>query len=254
MRKSIFLICLFSLSWAKIFAQLNESDSLHLQIKFTSTGSLLDGNVSRMVFLNKLEVARANEKSGFSTRNDYQYGTTRKILTENDFLSYNFLYLHPLAKIYPYWMALIETNYRRNIFFRYQTGPGVTWNAVRQKDNLLKISLTGTYENTRYGGTTFDDERYNGLQVIETWRITGRIFGKHKIFKEKLRLSYEFWWQQSVQDANNYRFHTEESLELPVSKHFSFRTGFRYSYENIELAGLKPFDLFWTYGIAIANF
>jgi hypothetical protein len=237
----------------QLFAQLNESDSIRWQIKFNSTASVLDGNVARTLLLNRLEVAHANKNWGVSTRNDYQYGLTRYILTENDFISYNFFYLKPLSKVYPYVMGLLETNLRRKIDFRYQFGPGVSWNVINTKPSILKLSLTGTYEHTKYAGVIFDDEKYNGSNTIETWRITGRIFGKHTL-KSKVRISYEFWWQQSLNESINYRYHTEEAIELPVTKHISFRTAVRYSYENIELIGLKPYDLFWTYGLTITNF
>ena len=142
------LLCLF-FSHAAV-AQLNESDSIHWQVKFNSTASVLDGNVARTLLLNRIEVAHANKNWGVSTRNDYQYGLTRYVLTENDIISYNFFYLKPLNKIYPYFMGLVETNLRRKIDFRYQVGPGVSWNVINKKTSMLKLSATGTYENTRY--------------------------------------------------------------------------------------------------------
>lgn len=244
-------IILFASISAK--AQLNESDSIRWQVRFNATGSILDGNVARTLLLHRLEIAHANANWGLSTRNDYQYGTTRYTLTESDVISSNFVYLKPLSKVYPYVMGLVETNLRRKIDFRYQVGPGVTWNVVQTKPSLLKLSTTVTYENTRFGGTIFDDEKYNGTNVIETWRLTSRIFGRH-VLKSKLRINYEFWWQQSLSESFNYRFHTEESLEFPIAKHITLRTAVRYSHENVELLGLKPFDLFWTYGFTIGNF
>lgn len=251
--KSIFTTALFLIAWANLSAQLNESDSIRWQVKFNATASVLDGNVARTLLLTRIEVAHANERWGISTRNDYQYGRTFYNLTENDVISYNFIYIKPLAKVYPYVMGLVETNLRRRIDFRYQVGPGVSWNVVRKKTSFVKLSVTGTYENTQYNGSVFDNEQYNGYTVLDTWRLTGRIFGKHRLL-DKVRISYEFWWQQSLSDRVNYRFHTEEAVELPVTKHIAFRTAVRYSYENIELVGLKPYDLFWTYGLTITNF
>lgn len=251
--KSIFTTALLLIAWGNLFAQLNESDSVRWQVKFNATASVLDGNVARTLLLTRIEVAHANERWGISTRNDYQYGRTFYNLTENDVISYNFIYIKPLARVYPYIMGLVETNLRRRIDFRYQVGPGVSWNVVRKKTSFVKLSVTGTYENTQYNGSVFDDEQYNGSTVLDTWRLTGRIFGKHRLL-DKVRISYEFWWQQSLSDRVNYRFHTEEAVELPVTKHIAFRTAVRYSYENIELVGLKPYDLFWTYGLTITNF
>jgi Protein of unknown function, DUF481 len=253
MRKALLSLSIALALSSQLFAQLNESDSIRWQLKFNSTASVLDGNVARTLLLNRFEVAHANKKWGISTRNDYQYGRTRYILTENDVISYNFIYLKPLAKVYPYFMGLVETNLRRRIDFRYQVGPGVSWNVVNDKSSLLKLSITGTYENTRYNGSVFDDDKYNGSNTIETWRATGRVFGRH-VLKSKLKFTYEFWWQQSLSEQVNYRFHTEEAIELPITKHIAFRTAVRYSYENIELVGLKPFDLLWTYGLTITNF
>lgn len=251
--KSIFTTALFLTAWANLSAQLNESDSIRWQVKFNATASVLNGNVARTLLLTRIEVAHANERWGISTRNDYQYGRTFYNLTENDVISYNFIYIKPLARVYPYVMGLVETNLRRRIDFRYQVGPGVSWNVVRKKTSFVKLSLTGTYENSQYSGSVFDDEQYNGNTVLDTWRLTGRIFGKHRLL-DKVRISYEFWWQQSLSDRVNYRYHTEEAIELPVTKHIAFRTALRYSYENIELVGLKPYDLFWTYGLTITNF
>ena len=251
--KSIFTTALFLTAWVNLSAQLNESDSIRWQVKFNATASVLNGNVARTLLLTRIEVAHANERWGISTRNDYQYGRTFYNLTENDVISYNFIYIKPLARVYPYVMGLVETNLRRRIDFRYQVGPGVSWNVVRKKTSFVKLSLTGTYENTQYNGSVFDDEQYNGNTVLDTWRLTGRIFGKHRLL-DKVRISYEFWWQQSLSDRVNYRYHTEEAIELPVTKHIAFRTALRYSYENIELVGLKPYDLFWTYGLTITNF
>ncbi|MFN8889376.1 MAG: hypothetical protein ACK5WF_18100, partial [Cyclobacteriaceae bacterium] len=96
MRKyyTIMLVLVVSIS-AK--AQLNESDSVRWQARFNATGSILDGNVARTSLLHRLEITHANTKWGLSTRNDYQYGTTRHILTESDVISSNFIYLKPLS-------------------------------------------------------------------------------------------------------------------------------------------------------------
>lgn len=235
-------------------AQLNESDSLRFQVRFTSAGSLLEGNVARLLLLNKLELARANETWGFSSRNDYQYGTTFHRRTENDVLSFNYLYYRPLARVYPYLMVLAETNWRRRIDFRYQVGPGLTWNVLARKEHILKLSATVSYERTLYRDTTYEDERYNGSRTIETMRLTGRLYGRHKLADDKLRVHYEFWFQQSLAYRPNYRYFSEASLELPLSKKVAFRLGARYTYEHIELLGLKPYDLYATYGITLTNF
>jgi hypothetical protein len=245
-----------SLSVGVGFAQLNESDSTPLQLKFTATGSYLDGIVNRLLLVNRAEIAYAKPTWGFSSRNDYQFGRTFYRQTENDILSYNYLYANPLRRSYPYAMLLIETNYRRKVNFRYQPGLGVSYNLVQERHNLLKLSLTGSFEHSKYGGTEFENHENSNppSSVIETWRLTGRVFGRHRLLHDRLRLLYEIWFQQSVLDGANYRYHTDDALEFPVSKYIALRLGFRYTYEHVELVGNKPYDLFLTYGITISNF
>lgn len=247
---------LFLLNIPSASAQLNESDTIPLQIKLTTTGSYLDGIVNRLLLVNRAELAYAKPAAGFSSRTDYQLGETFYRRTENDLVSYNFLYLHPLQRLYPYAMLLVETNYRRKVRFRYQPGIGVSYNALNQKNNLLKLSLTGSFEHSAYGGTEFDHYIPNDAprNVIETIRLTGRVFGRHRFFDNRLRFYYEFWFQQSVLDALNFRYHTDDALELAVTRRVALRLGIRYTYEHIELVGNKPYDLFLTYGISLSNF
>ncbi|MBO0930429.1 DUF481 domain-containing protein [Fibrella aquatilis] len=248
-------LLMFALITRPALAQLNESDSIPLQLKLTTTGSYLDGIVSRLLLINRAELAYANQRWGVSSRNDYQYGQTFNRQTESDLLSTNFLYLNPLHRPYPYVMLLMETNYRRKINFRYQPGVGISYNLVREKHSLLKLSLTASFEHSAYGGTVFEHHESNGSRpnVIETIRATGRVFGRQQLLGNKLRLHYECWFQQSVLDGENYRFHTDDSLELPISKRVAVRARLRYTFEHVELVGNKPYDLFITYGISLSN-
>jgi Protein of unknown function, DUF481 len=256
LRKSIvnIVVTFLCVLCLKANAQLNRIDTLDWQIKLSASGSLLDGNVSRFILVNRLEVAYARPVWGMNSRNDYQYGTARHNKTENDFVSYNFFYASPLKKLYPYLMEIVETNYRRKIRVRDQFGPGISYTVSANENNLVRLSITGTYEHTRFGGTKFENVSDTLSNIISVWRITGRLFGRQQVFENKLRLSYEFWWQQSVTDYHNYRFYNEEILEVPLNKKLSFRTNFRYTYENVRLKGLKPYDLFWTFGLALSNF
>lgn len=233
--------------WAH--AQLNESDSVSWQVKASLTGTVLDGNIARTLLLNRIELINANPTWGLSTRNDYQYGRTFKQLSENDIISYNFVYYRPLSGVYPYIMGLVETNLRRKIDFRYQVGPGASWNIIQNRSHVVKLSITATFESTSFNGSAFDESIYDGANTIETWRATGRIFARHQL-ANKVRVGYEFWWQQSLEEEINYRYHAEAALEIPFTKTLAFRSSVRYSFENIVLAGLKPFDLLWTYGLS----
>ncbi len=235
-------------------AQLNETDTLKLHLKGTVSGSVLAGNISRTLLLNRLDAVYAQPGWGFAARADYQYGSTRHRRTENDLDAWNFLYLRPLSRAYPYAMLLVETNFRRKVESRVQPGLGLSYSLLHRQQNLLRLSLTASWERTRYGGTQFENHSDTTANVIETWRATGRLFGRHHLAHDRLRLRYEVWCQQSVEDRANYRYRAEGGAEVPVSKHVALRATARYSYEHVVLAGFRPDDLFVTYGLTFSNF
>ncbi len=97
-------------------------------------------------------------------------------------------------------------------------------------------------------------ENYNKItNEINTWRATARIYGLTNIANNKLNFTYEFWYQQSVQDVHNYRYHYEAALALPLSKKLNFITAVNGSYENIIPIGLKHGDLKLTFGLTFGN-
>jgi hypothetical protein len=84
------------------FAQLTDIDTLPWQYRLSATGSLLTGNVERLLLISGGELAHVQKILGFKTGNTFQYGTIRKRQTEDDLVSRNFLYLFPQARFYPY--------------------------------------------------------------------------------------------------------------------------------------------------------
>ncbi len=248
---TLFILLLFF--QAKSFAQLTETDTLKFGYRTSLNGSWLTGNVDRLLLVATADVSHVSETFGVRSTNNYQFGTFGKFRTENDFVSKNFIYLIPKKRVYPYLMAWLETNLRRQINFRYQVGPGVTFTALRKHNHQLKFSATLLFETTYFKSNQFVDDTYNDSKAIEAVRTTFRIFGKHQMLKNRLRLRYELWAQPSVLDDKNFRAHADVFVETPISKKLSFRTGLNYSYENIVLMNVKQQDIFWTFGLSFAN-
>jgi hypothetical protein len=244
---TIFLFCQLS------FAQLIESDTSNFSWKLSTNGSWLTGNVERLLILSSADITVIEEPWAIRSSNTYQYGTVGKKLTENDLFSRNFFYLFPKNEVYPYLMGWIESNKRRNFSSRYQIGPGFSWGFINDESSSIKISFTATYEMTNYRSSVYSNEKYNGDETVDLFRGTIRLFGKHHLFENKIRLVYEAWGQQALDDKDNYRFYGNIVLEFPLTKLLSFRTGYNYYYESVVLSGVKPKDSFLFFGISIGE-
>ncbi len=247
----LFICCIFT---NVASAQLAEQDTARWGYNLATSGMLITGNVERFLWTSTGELRHVSPVWGFITANTYQYGTIFKNKTEDDIISRNFVYLYPKRRWYPYQMTWLERNWRRRIDHRYQIGVGGTWVAIRQSRHVLKLSLTGTYESTNFRGDQFENYPDGLTNTINTWRATVRVFGYNAIGKANLRLRYEAWVQPSLEDADNFRYHLEGNISLPLGKRFSLQTNINHSFENIVLKSVRQSDLIWTFGAAFHSF
>lgn len=244
-----FLLC--GLLSYTLSAQINESDTLLLQHYTALTGNVQTGNFKAFAFRAKYDLATTPSTSwAFKTQNTYRYQSFFGRKVDNEFSNRNFAYLHPHHRFYPFAMAFLSGNFRRKINFRYFTGVGLTWQALRQRHHVLKLSTSAVYEQTRFAANTYNFTEYDGPDRIGTWRATLRLFGKHTLAANRLRLYYEAFWQPSVQSANNYRWHTEVGLDFPVWKGLSLNASFLYDHENVTARSVQQNDLIATFGLS----
>ncbi|MBL8002639.1 MAG: DUF481 domain-containing protein [Flavobacteriales bacterium] len=231
-------------------AQLSEVDTLRWQYRFTATGNWSRGNVEQFIVLGTAEVAHVKERWGFKSALNYQYGTFFYRQTLGEGIWRNFLYLNPRARLYPYLMLWYQQSYQRGIEDRTQVGPGVTYVLLRSSAQVLKLSVTGTYETSTFRTASYRERADLTDPVLETWRLTGRLHGEHRLFDGTLRLQYEGWVQPSLIDRENLRALVDVGLNFPLKKGFALRQSIRWSYESVVQQRNSSEDLLWTFGIS----
>jgi len=252
--KSFYVLILCWVVFNNAVAQLAEQDTARWGYSLGTSGMLITGNVERFLWTSTGELRHVAPAWGFITTNTYQYGTIFKNKTEDDLISRNFVYLYPKRRWYPYQMTWLERNWRRRIEHRYQIGLGGTWVAIRQSEHILKLSLTGTYESTNFRGDRFANYPDSQTNTINTWRATARVFGYNVIGKSNLRLRYEAWVQPSLEDVDNFRYHLEGVVSLPLGVRFSLQSAVNHTFERIVLEGVRQRDLIWTFGLSFQSY
>lgn len=251
MRKIFICFLLFSLSAS---AQINESDTLNFSTNISLTGFWQGGNVETLIFRVKSELSfKPWKKWVFKTKNSYVYQEFGKEKADEDILSLNFLYFNPERKIYPLVLGFLSTNFRREIDLRHLVGAGVTFQIIKKEKNWLKLALSSEYERTNFSTTDFNIDEFDGASTISTLRTTLWINGKYHLFKNKMILNHESYFQPSLKWGNNYRWVTDIGLEFPVWDFLDLKINYLNTYESIVIENQKKEDRFLTFGFTIKS-
>ncbi|SEB76419.1 Protein of unknown function, DUF481 [Tenacibaculum sp. MAR_2009_124] len=252
MKRSLFFLIFSPLM---LLAQINESDSLKFKGKLSLTGFWQDGNVETLIFRAKSDVSIKPWRNWvFKSQNSFVYQEFGKEKADEDFLSLNFLYLNPEKKLYPLILAIASTNFRREIDVRYLVGAGATYQILQGKDNWLKLSLTGEYEHTNFSETGFNYAEYDTNENIRTARGTLWVNGKYSLFKKRVILTHESYFQPSLEKSNNFRWRMDLGMELPVWKFLNFKVNYLHTHESIVIKDQKQQDRFLTFGLTLKTY
>lgn len=236
-------------------AQINESDSLKVKASIALTGFWQDGNVETLILRGRTDFSvKPWKKWVYKNTNSYVYQEFGKVKADADFLSLNFLYFNPEKRFYPQVLAYISTNFRREIDLRYLIGGGVTYQIIKQDKHWLKTSLTFEYEETDFKKSTFNTSEFNGQRSINTLRGTLWVNGKYEMFKKKVILKHESYFQPSLEQSNNFRWQGELNAEFPLWKYLSFNINYRHTFESIVIQGQEEKDTFLTFGFTLKSF
>ncbi|MDX2048741.1 MAG: DUF481 domain-containing protein [Chitinophagaceae bacterium] len=232
-------------------AQINESDTLKWQFRVSLTGSYQQGNAEILNIRSRLEfLVRPDEKWAFKSQISSLYTQFFDRKIDNDINVRNFLYFQPEHRLYGYIAAFAFTNHRRKLKSRYVFAAGPTWQAIRSKNFILKLSANMVYESSLFKDTVFNQAKYNGQDKINLWRYSLYAGGWGFLFNNRLRLYYELFLRQAFNNSKNYRTHLEVGFDFPVWRGLSFNTVYTSTHENVVVKNIKEDDRILTFGLS----
>lgn len=238
-----------------VLGQINESDTLKTKAGLSLTGLYQGGNVETLIFRAKTDFsAKPYKNIVFKNQNSYVYQAFGRQKADEDILSLNFLYFNTHRKVYPFVLGFVSTNFRREIDLRSLVGGGASFEIFKNDHHWLKFAVSSEYEQTRFAETDFNIDDYDGSERINTFRGTLWVNGKYELFKKKMVLTHESYYQPSLQETNNYRWQADLGLAFPIWDFLSFKVDYRHAHESIVIANQKRQDRFLTFGFELKNF
>ena len=249
------ILCYFLFLPIFLSAQINESDTLNLKANLSLTGFYQGGNVETLIFRAKSDLSfKPLNKWVFKTKNSYVYQEFGKEKADEDILSLNFLYFNPERKIYPLLLGFVSTNFRREINLRYLLGAGVTYQILNKKNNWLKLAISSEYEQTDFGKGNFNLSEYDGNKSLNTFRGTIWVNGKYHLFKKKVIVNHEFYFQPSLEQSNNFRWQADVGIELPIWEFLNFKINYLHTFESVVIENQKREDNILTFGFTLKSY
>ena len=251
LREQLKFLCIFLSVSFPACAQLNESDTVRMQMRVAFSGNYQQGNVEVLTLKARGDLTvRAGRHWVYKTQNASLYQRFSGRRADNDLFSRHYLYYRPERRIYPFGISYLSTNYRRKVDWRVFAGGGLTWQFLNQPGQVIKIAAGTVYEQSGFNGSTYSHSRYNGDERIALWRGSFFMMGWHYLAGGKIRLYYDAYWQPAFSYAANYRTQYDIGVDLPVWKGLSLTALYTFTRENVVVSQVKTSDRLLTWGLS----
>ena len=246
MSESKVLISLIIVLFNTISVKAQFNDSTHHYIKYSTTGIVNKTNsANSFVLSNALRYSLKKNRTALNSSNSWVYGIQKKLVTNNDFNStLDFNILHKDSSAFYYWGLLnYDISKSLNINNRIQSGLGVAYNFVDNKNWFVNLSTGFLYEHSNIQNTDNIKTEYSTTRLSTRFRYRLALSGN-------IVLDGTHFYQPSLQHGNDYIIKSVNALTIKVRKWLGVTAAANYnkiSYTDRE-------NLIITFGFTAENF
>jgi len=226
-------------------------DSLVIKYRLASDLNITAGNLNSINSINNGQIDLEQRVVGIRAMAGYRYGILEGDKNAEEFTSALAFNLFPKNRVYGFVNGGVESSFLRAFDFRGFTGAGASFRVLRSENQKFEPFVNLLYEYTDFNSPIL--VQGDSTEIVQMVRAVLGWTGTHKLFKQKLIITHNSRFQQSLQDPDNFRFEGGVHFLMPVFKILSFRTGMNYTYENVVITGRQKTDFIWTFGVLLTN-
>ncbi|MBC7887296.1 MAG: DUF481 domain-containing protein [Ferruginibacter sp.] len=228
-------------------------DSFKLRGNISVTGLIQTGNENRTVVSLLSLISLGNSQYQVEPLTSIAYSTKPGRQVEGEYLE-NIVVRYQQKKLfYPAAGFSFEKSLLRKIDYRWSSAILIIFNLLQKDDQLIKAGIGYNHDFTRFvsgafNGSTIANKigyRQNSDQLYL------RLKGKNNFFKNNFILSYDFYYQPSFSNFNDYRWTLISNLDIPVTKLVDLRANLLSSYDSLVATSIAKYNFRLTYGISI---
>jgi hypothetical protein len=248
---SVFVICFPIFIYSQNNASEQKVDSLRIKYQVSSDFTFTLGNLRSFTTINKGQLDIEKRVIGSKISAEYRYGIIDTTVNSNELIASLQLSFFPKHRVYGFINGGLESSFLRGIAYRGYGGLGVGVRVIKTEQHTFEPFLNVLYEYNRYRDPiqVAPDTNY----VLQTVRAVVGWTGLHKVINNKMVITHNFKYQQSLQNAQNFRFEGSVSFRYPIIKILSVKAGFTGTFENVVPTGRRQEDFIWTIGLVLTN-
>lgn len=228
-----------------------KKDPLIIKYLVSSDFTFTLGNLNSFTTINKGQLDLEKRVIGTKILAQYRYGIIDSTVNSNELNTSIMISLFPKNRVYGFVNGGFETSFLRGVKYRGYGGLGVGFRVIKTDSHQFEPFINFIYEYNKFAEPiqTTPDTSF----ILQTFRGIVGWTGLHKVINNKMAIAHNFKYQQSLTQADNFRFEGSISITYPIIKILSVKAGFIGTYENVVPETRKKADFIWTLGIALSN-
>lgn len=235
----LFLICSeYSYSQSKDSAKTNWSGELIF------TGLYQSGNTNKFLVQGKGTVKKTNRTLETILLLSGSYGENKSTKDDNTYygaLTADLFYEDILS---PFLLQYAEYNYSKGIDFRSQSGGGIKYTFLPEKDHRSSVSLALIYDYLNL-------QNKPGNSKSKEIRFSIRVKTKQIVLDNHMNLIFVCMYQPVVNYFSKSNLYIEGTVEVPLTKLLRLNSIYTYSFDNVVSVGRKRADNKLTFGAGL---
>lgn len=234
----------FLLYSADIFSQESDTTGSDWALSASTEGLYQSGNTSKLYVNAMSELKRADRFVESILGAYFGYGESKGKKDANDLSATFTTDLFYKNKWSPFILQYTEYNFGSGIDIRSQSGAGIKYVFIEDPDHRSSVSVAGIYDYTNLADKP-------GNFNNSTTRLSLRLRTRQIAFDDKLQFSFTAYYQPSLNNFKNVIIRFETNLKIPLSKHFSINSTYRFVEDDVVSVGRKRVDTKVTFGVGI---
>jgi hypothetical protein len=210
----------------------------------TASGLYQSGNTNKFLIQGKGELKKTSRIFETILLLSGSYGENRNTKDDNSYYGALTADLYYEDIFSPFFLQYAEYNYSKGIDLRSQTGGGMKYLFIPDKDHKSSVSMALIYDYLNL-------QDKPGNTKSKEIRFSFRLKTKQIVLDKHMNIIFIGMYQPVINYFSKANFFIEGTIEVPLTKMFRLNSIYLYTFDNVVSVGRKRADNKLTFGAGL---